>query len=304
MLITGGTGFLGRALIKRLLAQSADNEITVVSRDETKQDMCKQKYPNVRYVLGDVTDYERMEVLCLHKDLVIHTAALKYVPEAEFNVDEALKINVYGSQVVASCCARAGVHTVVGISTDKASSPVSVYGMTKALMERLWGNFAVDFPGTKFTLARYGNVVGSTGSVIPLFEQQFAQRGVVQVTDPRMTRFWLSINDAVDLVLGPGLEINSGSIAIPNPKGMSIGELAELIAGDQVQVIGARPGERKHELLINNEESVRVESINTCYELHKVGTRAVHDPFILASNYADPLSRSEMQQYMEDAKGV
>lgn len=310
VLVTGGAGFLGRGILHRQYKDLGDWDVTVYSRDETKQDECRRKYPDVRYVLGDVRDADRLTMAMMGHDLVIHAAAMKYIPEAEMNVMECIAVNVEGSRNTVKAALAASVARVVGISTDKAVMPVNVYGMTKGLMERMFGEVA-EFGATTFTTVRYGNVVGSTGSVIPLFQKQARENGVVTVTDPHMTRFWMGIDDAVDTVI-QAITAAPGSITIPAPKAMDMGTLAAMIAGEgRVQVIGKRPGEKMHEWLIHLQESVRVsdEENPHYYELMPVGWKskaADVTPFEVSS--LDPpagwLTEKEMGRMMEEAVNV
>jgi UDP-N-acetylglucosamine 4,6-dehydratase len=215
-------------------------------------------------VLGDIQDTERLSVAMIGADVVIHAAALKYVPEAEANVQEAVRVNVYGALSVIIAARRAGVPVVVGISTDKAVQPVNSYGATKMVMERLFQGAADEDPsGPLFLLVRYGNVVGSTGSVIPLFQRQIRETGRVTLTNRGMTRFWLSPQEAVDLILAALENPQTGTIIVPAPKAMTMENLVTaLFLGDglhepQIDDIPVRPGEKLHEDLVHRQESIR-----------------------------------------------
>lgn len=258
VLLTGGSGYLGRGIMRYW----SDNIYTVLSRDEFKQDLAKQKqHPNhmTRWVLGDVLDYDRLVWTMRANDieLVIHAAAIKYIPEAEKNVDEAVRVNVDGSRNVIKAAIAANVKRVVGISTDKAVQPVNVYGMTKALMERLFIE-ANEYGQTVFTLTRYGNVVGSTGSVIPLFQRQAAAMGAITITDPKMTRYWQSVEESVALIKLAAVA-DAGDIIVPDGRAMGLQQLAAAIGGSDrtVDIIGVRPGEKQHETLIGKHEGYR-----------------------------------------------
>lgn len=209
VLITGGTGFLGRALTDRLL--TLGHEVTVYSRDEAKQQIIAERWPQVKCILGDVLNGQRLRCVLPGHDTVIHTAAVKFIPEAEYNISECIDINVLGSRTVFQAAQECGVERVCAISTDKACLPLNTYGMTKALMEKLVVEYSRWYKNTKYVACRYGNVIGSTGSVIPLFRRQAGMNGVVTVTDPYMTRYWISSKQAVDLVLDT-LDAASGSI--------------------------------------------------------------------------------------------
>lgn len=285
MLITGGTGYLGRALINRFLPMGYD--VTVYSRDEAKQFELKTRWPTVKCVLGDVLNYQRLTCVLSGYDVVIHTAAVKFIPEAENNISECIDINVLGSRQVFQAALDCGVGTVCAISTDKACLPLNTYGMTKALMEKLVVEYSRYSSTTKYVACRYGNVIGSTGSVIPIFGKQAVTDGIVKVTDPDMTRYWISPAQAVDLVLYT-LSRNSGEIVIPTPSSMRIGDLAALQAAPwdaRVEVVGVRPGEKKHEQLLHAQESVRAEQLGTHYILHPDGVYS--EPFQLSSETPD-----------------
>lgn len=316
--ITGGTGFLGRGFLRRFASGvgDADWDITVYSRDEHKQVLCKERWPNVTFVLGDVTNYERLCNAMRGHDVCIHTAAVKFIPEAEMNVSECIDINVLGTKMVLEAAAVCGVHRVCAISTDKACLPLNVYGMTKALVERLVGEYAryyTDTDGTPrgpiYTSCRYGNVVGSTGSVIPLFARQVATTGRVTITDPYMTRYWISIDEAVDLVLA-SLVAGNGDVVIPRPAAMSIGDLARIFVhgdSDKIDVVGKRPGEKMHEQLLHQQESVRAEWDGTNFLLHPqvVDSKVYSEPFMLSSNSPHVwLQPERMSAMIDDALTV
>ncbi len=266
--VTGGAGFLGRALLARLAEENPTLRVTIYSRDEHKQSAVRGDFPHHNYILGDVRDLERLTLAMAGHDTVIHAAAMKYVPEAERNVEEAIAVNVDGSRYVATAALRVGVDRVVGISTDKACRPVNVYGMTKLLMERVFQE-ADSWGKTRFNLIRYGNVVGSTGSVIPLFERQ-ARAGRMTLTNPAMTRFWLTVEDAVNLIMLALDEPDGGTILIPRIAATSMKTVAEAVvrlaykdlnhqdAMTKVewQEIGQRFGEKVHEELLTPVESI------------------------------------------------
>lgn len=297
--ITGGSGFLGRALMNYCY----EWDCTVYSRDEYKQDLCKVNYPNARYILGDVRDADRMSLAMAGHDLVIHTAAIKYIPEAETNVSECIAVNVEGSRAVLKAARQVGISTVVGISTDKAVQPVNAYGASKMMMERLFDEAARY--GQHATLVRYGNVVGSTGSVIPLFKRQLADKGYITLTDPDMTRFWISAADAVDLVRWASVA-PFGSITIPKAKAMSMFELAHMLASESagtVRIVGPRPGEKKHESMIHKYESIRAVDCGDYYTINPVGSCPVHSEFIIDSDQPDQwLDSDTMRSYIKLAE--
>lgn len=300
ILITGGAGFLGRGIMRQF---SRDYNFIVYSRDETKQDICKRSYPGATYVLGDVTDLARLNhtLIRYSVDTIIHAAAIKYIPEAEKNVEECIRVNVDGSRNVAEAAIMCSVDTVIGISTDKACEPINVYGATKMLMERLFREYG-QLGVTKFVLTRYGNVVGSTGSVIPLFQKQI-EEGLVKVTDPHMTRFWISLNQAVKLI-ELALDAEPGQMIVPKAQAMTIGDLCEAlieISGEQsqVEIIGPRPGEKRHENLIHKYESVRAQDHGQYYI---IGDEVVGEPFVVSSGNPEVwLSREQLEKYMAEA---
>lgn len=301
--ITGGTGFLGRGLLRRF-ADSDDWDITVYSRDEYKQVQCAQRWPDVKYVLGDVLNKDRLANCMRGADLVIHTAAVKFIPEAEYNVNEAIDVNVLGTRNVLQAAAEWGVKQVVVISTDKACQPLNVYGMTKALAERMVGEYARYYTGsTSYTACRYGNVIGSTGSVVPLFRQQALVHGEITVTDPDMTRYWITVDQAVDLILD-ACEASPGDIVIPTPAAMRIGDIANLF-DVPVKVVGVRPGEKRHEQLLHQQESVRAEFDGKNYLLHQDTGLVYSEPFVLSSGNPQVwLQPQAMLTAIQDAENV
>lgn len=253
-LITGGAGFLGNAW----LAQPGINlgEHYVLSRDETKHEALKRRYPGVHTVIGDVRDATVLEPLMQGMDLVIHAAAVKYVDEAEHNVMETIDVNVRGTAAVLSGAARAGVGTVVVISTDKATAPLNTYGATKQLCERMVGEYARRWTNTRFVACRYGNVVGSTGSVTWKWAHAIERGEPVSVTDGMMTRFWLAPSDAV-AVIRRTMDAMTGTVVIPYAPAMSMRDVATAMGAREIKEIGLRPGERMDEMLLSDEEAPR-----------------------------------------------
>ena len=303
VLITGGSGFLGRGILRRVM-RDLDWEITVYSRDETKQDLVRRIWPEARYILGDVRDYDLLTAAAIGHDAIIHAAAMKYIPEAELNATECVNVNIGGAQAVVRAARTAGISKVVGISTDKAVQPVNVYGCSKMAMERIYSESSG--PHTSFYCVRYGNVIGSTGSVIPFFQRQAKELGHITLTDPNMTRFWMGVDEAIDLVRIP-LEsgtISAGSIAIPEVTAMNMADVAAAAAPDiEQQIIGFRPGEKMHERLLHHEESVRVKRWQDWVELLPPGTLATQEPFTLSSSSPHHwMSVDRMQGLIADAK--
>lgn len=263
ILITGGTGSLGQALAKRLLENNVDT-IRILSRNENKQIEMENSLNDkrLRFFLGDIRDYDRLVRATEDIDIVFHAAALKHVPKIEYNPFEAIKTNVIGSQNVIDACLKSNVEKVICVGTDKAVSPLNTYGATKLLMEKLFvtANNYLDPTKhrTKFVALRYGNVVGSSGSVIPKFIQQLKNKEKITITDPQMTRFSITMNEALDFIL-KATEISKGSeIFIPKLKSYSIEDiknaLNEIYDNFGEEIVGIRPGEKLHEILINKEE--------------------------------------------------
>lgn len=306
ILITGGSGYLARGILSIAKREQWNAEFTILSRDEYKQELIKRKFPQVRCILGDVTDLDRLRSAFQHQDLIIHAAAVKFIPEAEFNVDEAIRVNVGGSKCVLEAALRAEAN-IVCISTDKASAPLNVYGMTKALMERLCGEYARLYTGLRFTCVRYGNVVGSTGSVIPMFERQLEEQGYITITDPYMTRFWISIDQAVELI-GLATQVQSGNTVIPKAAAMDLMALAMVITNgnkDKIKTLGIRPGEKRHEQLINSEESTRAINCGTYYQLVPAYCKPTSDPFIVTSNTPEHIiTESDMRDMIKASRCI
>ncbi|MCV0410567.1 MAG: SDR family NAD(P)-dependent oxidoreductase [Nitrosopumilus sp.] len=263
ILITGGTGSLGQALTKRLLEMKVDT-IRIFSRNEEKQIQMENQFNDnrLRFFLGDINDYERLKRAFEDIDIVFHTAALKHVPKIEYNPFEAIKTNVIGSQNVINACLHENVEKAVAIGTDKAVSPLNTYGATKLLMEKLFvtaNNFAdPEKHLTKFISVRYGNVFGSSGSVIPLFLEQIKQKKKITITDPRMTRFSITMDEALDFILNATNSGKGSEIFVPKMRAYNIMDLkdalSDLFENVSEEIIGIRAGEKLHEILISEDE--------------------------------------------------
>jgi len=252
ILITGGSGTLGHATVRTAQAEHWDATFTIYSRSELRQAEMRARYPHCRYVLGDVRDYERLAAACAGHDIIIHAAAMKRIPEAEAQPENCYAVNVLGSMNVARAAQAAGVARVVGISTDKACLAATAYGASKLAMEKLFQ--AQPSTMTLFTLVRYGNVLASNGSVIPLWREQAAQGGVLTVTDPEMTRFWMTERDAVDMVDRATSE-DAGAIVVPKMPSLSLRTMASYIApGAPFRITGLRSCEKRHEDLVHGDE--------------------------------------------------
>lgn len=255
ILITGGTGSFGKKFIKILLEKYKPNKVIVYSRDELKQFEMGQVYnePCMRYFIGDVRDKERLSLAMKDVDYVVHAAALKQVPAAEYNPMECIKTNIMGAQNVIDACMANNVEKVIALSTDKAANPINLYGATKLASDKLFtaANNIVGTGRTRFSVVRYGNVVGSRGSVVPFFKG-LIERGATElpVTDERMTRFWLKLEDGVEFVLKSFQRMQGGEIFIPKIPSMRILDLAKAIAPEaKIRIIGIRPGEKLHEVM-------------------------------------------------------
>ena len=263
ILITGGTGSFGKAFLSRVLEAHNPARVAIYSRDELKQYEMKQTYGDdsrVRFFIGDIGDRDRLEMAMHGVDYVVHAAALKQVDTAEYNPMEYVKTNILGSENVMIASINAGVKKIVALSTDKASSPVNLYGATKLTADKLFisGNHYSYARGTKFAVVRYGNVMGSRGSVIPFF-RALAERGEpLPITDLRMTRFWITLPQAVEFVIDSFEAMDGGELYVPRIPSMHVTDLARAIAPDTELVeVGIRPGEKLHEEMISPEDARR-----------------------------------------------
>src|SRR5262245_5585622 len=267
VLVTGGTGSFGAAFVRRLLTRSSSPRIVVYSRDEQKQETMARalqaEFPGeaerLRFFNGDVRDASRLELAMRGIDLVVHAAALKIIPAAEYNPFECILTNVHGAENIVKAALRTGVRKVVALSTDKAANPINLYGASKLASDKIMvaaNNLSGDL-GTAFSVARYGNVLGSRGSVVPLFEE-LVRRGaqILPIPDPRMTRFWITLEQGVSFVLSSLAMLRGGEIFVPKIPSMSIADLAHTIApGLPHEVVGIRPGEKLHEVLVTEDDA-------------------------------------------------
>jgi UDP-N-acetylglucosamine 4,6-dehydratase len=261
ILITGGTGSFGKKCVERIIRSYKPRRLVVFSRDELKQFEMQQEFnaKYMRYFIGDVRDVRRMTEAMRGIDYVIHAAALKQVPAAEYNPMECIKTNIQGAENVITAALEAGVSKVIALSTDKAASPINLYGATKLCSDKLFvaANNMTGGRKTVFSVVRYGNVVGSRGSVVPFF-RKLVQDGAksLPITDPRMTRFWLALSQGIDFVLSSFQRMQGGEIFVPKIPSVRITDLAEAIApGLPQKVVGIRPGEKLHEVMCPGDDS-------------------------------------------------
>lgn len=268
VLVTGGTGSFGKKFIKRIL-QDDVKKVIVFSRDELKQYEMAQEFTDsrMRFFIGDVRDKERLYRAFDGVDIVIHAAAMKHVGACEYNPFEAVKTNIHGAQNVIEAAIDRGVEKVIALSTDKAASPVNLYGATKLASDKLFvaaNSYAGD-KVTRFSVVRYGNVVGSRGSVVPFFKK-IKETGRVPVTDPRMTRFWITLEQGVQFVLDNLDRMRGGEIFVPKIPSMNIMDLAKAIAPEcEIDIVGIRPGEKLHEAMIMEDDARHTREFDTYY---------------------------------------
>ncbi|BAY26016.1 polysaccharide biosynthesis protein CapD [Calothrix sp. NIES-2100] len=261
ILITGGTGSFGKQLVKTLLSQYQPRKVIVYSRDELKQFEMAQEFnsPAMRYFLGDVRDRDRLRLAFQGVDYVVHAAALKQIPAAEYNPMECIKTNINGANNVIDVALEQGIDKVIALSTDKAVNPINLYGATKLAADKLFvaANNIAGAMKTRFSVVRYGNVVGSRGSVVPFFQKLIQEKATeIPITDPRMTRFWITLQQAVNLVLDSFERMQGGEIFVPKIPSMKITDLADALApGIPTKIIGIRPGEKLHEAMFSEESS-------------------------------------------------
>ena len=321
ILITGGTGSFGKKFISLILHRYKPKRVIIYSRDELKQYEMRQKYPVetypcLNYIIGDVRDKERLMRIFKHVDYVIHAAAMKQIPTAEFNPFECIKTNVIGAQNIIEASLECGVKKVVALSTDKACNPINLYGATKLASDKLFAaanNYKFTHE-TTFAVVRYGNVVGSRGSVIPYFLNQ-KNTGTITITDLEMTRFWITLDQGVDFVLMALKKMHGGELFVPKIPSMKITDLAKVIApGAKIKVIGIRPGEKLHEIMISSDDARNTIEFDNYYiiqpalpwwdkiEYKKInGGKSVAENFTYASNINNQwLSEDQLKEMIKN----
>lgn len=305
VLVTGGTGSFGKAFVETVVGRFQPEKLIIFSRDELKQfEMARRfsdrKYPFLRYFIGDVRDAERLEMAMRGVDYVVHAAALKQVPVAEYNPFECIRTNVHGAENVVRAAIRCGVKRVIGLSTDKAANPINLYGASKLASDKIFvaANALAGRNGTRFAVVRYGNVVGSRGSVVEVFEQLIKEGAAgLPITDKRMTRFLITLQQGVNVVLSSLAGMEGGELFVPKIPSVNIVDLAEaMLPAGKHEVIGVRPGEKLHEVMISEDDSRTALELEDRYVIEpqfdfwsrtayeKRGAKRVAEGFRYASN--------------------
>jgi len=315
ILVTGGTGSFGKKFIEIMLNEFHPAKLIVYSRDEQKQHEMRQmgfQQDNLRYFIGDIRDLERLRRAFQGVDYVVHAAALKQVPACEYNPMEAVKTNILGSSNVIDAALDANVKKVIALSTDKAVNPINLYGATKLAAEKLFvqSNAYAGGRETRFACVRYGNVVGSRGSVVPVFLRQ-RKAGKITITDERMTRFWISLEQGVRFVIRCLEEMQGGEVFVPKIPSMKVIDLARAVAPDaEIEIIGIRPGEKLHEVLISEDEARTVIEMDDMYVVQPAAAlwfgrewegkgEAIDDDFRYVSNTnSDWLNVDDIQKFI------
>ena len=320
ILVTGGTGSFGKKLIATIFEKYKPNQVIVFSRDELKQFEMRDTFPTekfpIKYFIGDVRDRERLYRVTYGMDFIVHAAAMKQVPTAEYNPFEAVKTNINGAQNVIEAALENGVKRVVALSTDKACSPINLYGATKLTSDKLFAaaNHWQGSHQVAFSVVRYGNVVGSRGSVIPFFIKKKAE-GVLPITHESMTRFWITLKQGVEFVLYCLKQMHGGELFVPKIPSMNIMDLAKAIAPEaKTEIIGIRPGEKIHEVMISLDDALNTIEFESHYVIQPAhpwwdnlkyikikGGKEVENDFVYSSdNNSDWLSVDRLKQYIAE----
>ena len=322
ILITGGTGSFGSRFVETVLRRYRPRRLVVFSRDEQKQYELAQKLDHeqgrsLRFFIGDVRDADRLEMAMRGIDYVVHAAALKHVPAAEYNPFECIKTNVNGAENVVRAALRTGVKRVIALSTDKAANPINLYGASKLAADKIFvaANNLSGKGETRFSVVRYGNVLGSRGSVVPLFERLIREKAAsLPITDERMTRFWITLNQGVDFVLSSLAMMHGGEIFVPKIPSLKVVDLARFMApGMPTRTVGIRPGEKLHEVLITTDDARTTIELPDRYIIEpafafwsrehyeKSGARPVAEDFCYASNTNGRwLDLADFKRFMAD----
>lgn len=322
ILVTGGTGSFGQRFIETLLRLTTTRRLIVFSRDEFKQYEMQQRLGGdaggrLRFFIGDVRDADRLDLAMREVDFCIHAAALKHVPAAEYNPFECIRTNVHGAENVVRAAMRNGVRKVIALSSDKAANPINLYGASKLASDKIFiaANNMSGSIGTRFSVVRYGNVVGSRGSVVPLFRRLIAEKAeALPITDERMTRFWITLQHGVDFVVSSFAMMQGGEIFVPKIPSMRLVDLARSMAPDlPIRVIGIRPGEKLHEVMITEDDSRQTCELQDRYVIEpafnwwehepyeQLGARPVTDGFRYASDTnTDWLDEGRLQRLLAD----
>ena len=308
ILVTGGTGSFGRRFVSRLLHEYKPERVVVYSRDEAKQhdmalSLSPSVYPPLRYFIGDVRDESRLELAMRDIDIVVHAAAMKHVPTAEYNPFECIRTNVNGAENVVQASLRTGVKRVIALSTDKAANPINLYGASKLASDKIFvaANNISGSTGARFSVVRYGNVIGSRGSVVPVFRRLIdGGARALPITDERMTRFWITLDQGVDFVVSCLGMLHGGEVFVPKIDSMKIVDVAEAMAPDLPrEIVGIRPGEKLHEVMITEDDARLTLELDDCYVIEpdfafwkresyeESGAKRVASGFRYASNTND-----------------
>jgi UDP-N-acetylglucosamine 4,6-dehydratase/5-epimerase len=300
--VSGGSGTWGRALAERRKREGWTGKMTVFSTDTVKHSKMRRNYPDIRYVCGDIRNYEAVYNSMVGSDVALHLAAVKVIPVSEYQVLDTIDVNVHGSSVVAQAAMQSGIKKIIGISTDKAAHPCNMYGATKKLMEGIFSEYNSLQSPTEYFLTRSGNVLESTGSVVEAWKDAVQRGEPIQMTDPEMTRYYLSPAQSIQVILD-AFELNMpGTIFVPKMHSLSLGKLAEYIVGDHpVRRIPLRPGEKLHEELVTIEETNRTIETDKYFIIGPSTGGKVETPCLpYSSDIAPELTQEELAELLEN----